>query len=414
MGDLATFVVASGALTAGVVRYCGIRPATPTHAQRHLFATLFAMGAALVMGAPSVQTQIAPLTSIPYLALLLKNSCSVIAAFSAIVMVVCVTAGPDQASARKQKQCLTAVMVVLILLMTVIFTFSDAAFEADFGVAMRRHTELAACHLAYCTFLGACTGRFVLRLGRYLLRPDVRLLMHHGMVMVSMAAVIGMVLWGWNTVVVVLNHVGGRFTQDPTGISRSLEAASAVLMALGLTLPLWSDWLRRTVARRRAVQAVRRLGPLWRELTGLFPELALSQTDMNERPEIVLYRRVVEIRDGELRLMRYVPSGLLAVLLDAHDDADDHGEMAKVRRDRAELRAAAAALLAAIENFRAGRRQSGEPPNLQASVRGFPDVLAEARWLVRVYRCMRDDAVVAEAVRRVRQGSASPEAPDRP
>jgi hypothetical protein len=397
--DLGNHLVASGAVIAGIVRYHSARPRPLAPAQRYLLVALFGAAAGFVVAATAVQAAVGVVTGMPYLARFLANAAAMVSAFSAVVMVACVVPEPAQTPLRRRTRWGAAVMVVLILVNAVLLLGSDAPFDPDLAAVLATEDEVAVGQAVYWGFLTVCITWFIVLMRRYLLRPDVRPLMHYAMVTATLSSVVGLMWLGWNAIILLVERVGGRFTSDPLDISRILSITAAGLMAVGLTLPLWIRALGWRVRRWRARRAVRGLEPLWSVLTELVPDIALHQRDLDCEPEVVLYRRVIEIRDAELRLMRYVPPDLESRIRNAQArQRHSRGE----RRVPVETRIAAAAFGTAVANFRTGHRQANAPTAPRFPARAFSDVLAEARWLIRVHRCMVDDPVVTRIVHSAR------------
>ncbi|MFL6118763.1 MAB_1171c family putative transporter [Actinophytocola sp.] len=401
MDDLGNYLVASGAVIAGLVRYRTARPRPLTAAQRYVLVVLFGAGAGLVFAATAVQAVIGAVTAVPYLARFLASASVMVSAFSAVCMVASVVPEPAQARVRKGTRWMAAVMVVLILVMAVLLLGSDAAFNPDLAKVLATEDDVAAGQGVYWGFVAVCITWFVVLLRRYLLRPDVRPLMHYAMATATLASVVALLWLGWNVIILVGQRVGGQFRSDSLDMAHWLGIGAAGLMGVSLTLPLWIRALRRRVTRWRSRRAVRGLEPLWSELTDLLPDIALHPPDLDCAPEVVLYRQVIEIRDAELRLMRYVPPDLETVVRDAHARQVHRRNALHARRAPVETRIAAAAFATAMANFRAGRRQADAPAGSREPSTGLSDVLAEARWLIAVHRCMVDDPVVAQVVHSV-------------
>lgn len=401
MADLGNYLVASGAVIAGIVRYHTARPRPLTPAQRYLLAALFGAAGGFVFAATAAQAAVGTVTGMLYLARFLANASAMVSAFSAVAMVACVVPEPAPTTLRTRMRWGVAVMVVLIVVDAVLLLGSDAPFDPDLAAVLATEDELAVGQAVYWGFLTVCITWFIVLMRRYLLRPDVRPLMHYAMVTATLSSVVGLMWLGWNAIILLVERIGGRFTSDPLDISRILSTTAAGLMAAGLTLPLWIRALRRRVTRRRTRRAVRDLDPLWSELTELLPDIALHSA-MNCGPEVVLYRRVIEIRDAELRLIRYVPPDLASRIRGAQSRQVHSRTGRRAHRVPVETRIAAAAFGTAMANFRTGRRQANAPAGTHIPSTAFSDVLAEARWLIAVHRCMVDDPVVTQIVHSAR------------
>ncbi|MEV7028322.1 MAB_1171c family putative transporter, partial [Kitasatospora sp. NPDC093558] len=193
-----------------------------------------------------------------------------------------------------------------------------------------------------------------------------------------------------------------------TGRQEIEEDAASAPVALGtllfgiggMTLAVWAAFLTRTAQRVRAWRDHRRLQPLWSALHSAVPEISLTAEagvlglgGVLRNPEFALYRRVIEIRDGQLTLR-------------AHADPRVAGWAAEASAGDAAV-VEAAVLAAALESAAAGHRPAvdgaGYSPGELA-----PDLAAETAWLVTVSRAFARSAVVAQVRRRVREHEPIP------
>lgn len=97
-----------------------------------------------------------------------------------------------------------------------------------------------------------------------------------------------------------------------------IDAVTGWCLALSVG-PLLTAVVRSSVVDRATV---RRLEPLWRELTDLAPGVVLQQAALAPRSRRTLIRRVVEIRDAMLQLRSYVSPAALE-LAEAYVDEQD-------------------------------------------------------------------------------------------
>ncbi|RIT41392.1 MAB_1171c family putative transporter [Mycobacteroides abscessus] len=106
-------------------------------------------------------------------------------------------------------------------------------------------------------------------------------------------------------------------------LSTTLAGLGAGLIAAGLTIPIWAPQLTRLADAVARYLEFRRLGPLWSDLyrdnraIAMFPPGA-----MIGGPGFLLYRRIVEIRDGLLAVRRYAPEFL------GHDPTSELAQVA--------------------------------------------------------------------------------------
>lgn len=155
------------------------------------------------------------------------------------------------------------------------------------------------------------------------------------------------------------------------------------LVVAGVTLSVWGPSLTALTRRVRAYRYYRRIEPLWRALHAAVPGIALDPGP-GGGAEFALYRRVIEIRDGQLALRPYFDPALPA-------RAEAEALAAGIPEPRIAATIEAATLAAAILADRAGHRyradRPGDPDTASA------DVLKEAAWLAQVSRAWDSDIV---------------------
>jgi len=161
-----------------------------------------------------------------------------------------------------------------------------------------------------------------------------------------------------------------------------------MLIVVGFTMPSWGPmW---SAARRwvRDYRAYRELFPLWRTLCDSAPEIALEAAGAPGRNlRYRLYRRIIEIRDGQLALLPYMDSSVAAVAAEwasaAGLDSDDEAVVVEAARLKAAVRAKTADIPIQSTSDYEG-----------AAIRGGDDVSSEIAWLLRVARAYRSSPVV--------------------
>ncbi|MFE0458517.1 MAB_1171c family putative transporter [Kitasatospora sp. NPDC058965] len=251
-------------------------------------------------------------------------------------------------------------------------------------------------------------GRRTRRAGPGLLRTGLRLM--------RAAAALGVVwsLWTVDDIAGIL--ADGRQGGGEDTPSIVLGAACAALTVIGASATVWgrARWtvrlagpLRRCRARRRH----RALEPLWSALRSAVPGIALLADGPEPGPvrgrvplrhaEFALYRRIIEIRDGQLALRAHLPAEAPQWVVAAVRESPVGRR--RVRRP-APLGAVveAALLAAALETRRAGTRSGGDPGAGWAPQPVPGTVAAEAAWLLQVAAAFADGPAVA----RVRERAA--------
>ncbi|MGW2250151.1 MAB_1171c family putative transporter [Kitasatospora sp. NPDC001660] len=206
----------------------------------------------------------------------------------------------------------------------------------------------------------------------------------------------------WSALSVV--PLGEALTTGRQEIAEDAVAAPIALLTLlfgigGMTLAVWAAFLTRSARRVGAWRDYRRLEPLWSALHSAVPEISLTAEvgvlglgGPLRNPEFALYRRVIEIRDGQLTLRAHVDPRVPGWAAEA-----SAGDAAVVE---------AAVLAAALESAAAGRRPAvdgtGYSPRELA-----PDLAAETAWLVTVSRAFARSAVVAQVRRGAHEGEST-------
>lgn len=155
----------------------------------------------------------------------------------------------------------------------------------------------------------------------------------------------------------------------------------------GVTHPVTVELVGRVAAVFARRSVYRELGPLWEALHDAFPELALppaSEWWWNRSSCIrpwrarAYYRRVIEIRDGLVRLTPYYALGVERAAREA-------GAAEGVEGRELDIRAGAAVVAAALER-RAGDRPADERCAVPDG--GGDDLDSDARWLVSLSRAL--------------------------
>lgn len=396
MLDVVVLLSAAVVVTAAVVRWRRIRPAALTHAQRHMFIEMVAAAAVLVLSTSTVQTASQSLVGLPYLARLAAHGATLLAVFSAIVMVACATAGPDPAAVLRQKRRLATASLVTFVLVTLGFAISETSFDSASEVDIQYVTA----QLVYWGFLCACVLRFILLLSRYLTRQDVSYRMRWAMCFHAVAAVVCMAWVVFNIGGVIIGYLTQQHPDTFATGSGGLAAISATLMAIALTVPAIPVGCRNLVRRYRTTALLRALTPLWRELTTTVPTVLLRQAALDEDPSVLLYRRVIEIRDAELVLMTYAPAAIYELVASV---------CPRRQADYVAVRVEAVALSVGVDRYRAKEQPFGDSVTVNDASVNAMDLLREARWLVRVHRAIRSDKVVARLRHQATTLSTRPE-----
>lgn len=239
------------------------------------------------------------------------------------------------------------------------------------------------------TLLAVC--RLGLRYSRLTGRPELRL----GLRGIVAGGVCGMAFLGAQAVMLVGNEVGRPLHIDQS-VALPLEMATEVLLLAGVTIPALGARFGALVRWIGDCRSYRLLHPLWLALHETNPDFSLLPPNRTGRRVwrrdvgFLLYRQVIEIRDGQLALRPYVHPGAVEV-------ARTLGRRAGLPEEQVRAAAEAAAIAAGIAAKAQGRGPSGEPSPPPAPPHG-PDLDAEIDWLTKVSRAFTSSPVVPAAV----------------
>ncbi|WP_051813135.1 MAB_1171c family putative transporter, partial [Kitasatospora sp. MBT63] len=156
-----------------------------------------------------------------------------------------------------------------------------------------------------------CLAVFLLLIGRAARQVEDRLL-RTGLRLVLAGAAVGLV-WAVLSIGPLLDALttGHQLTRE----DRVSATASVLALTLGIggaTLTAWAGLPARPLRRLRAWYRYRRLAPLWAALRTAVPEIAFDAAGaagghrLSTDAEFALYRRVIEIRDGQLALRAHL------------------------------------------------------------------------------------------------------------
>jgi hypothetical protein len=300
-------------------------------------------------------------------------------------------------------------LVGCAIAMTVLLVNLHPQPVPDFLTTYGDQPQAAAFYAVYTVYIGSAASEFMVLIVRYLrtatpsqqLRISLRL---------EIAGAVFATLWcAWGAARTIANayHVGRAF--NVPSVAEILSGVCLALMTLGAAwavwaikaLEIWSWW------------ATRRIAPLWERLRPVGEQYILpfresriraqgAVSGTRHRPKgrppssLILYRRIIEIRDWQYQLRVYVHPDLSrwAAAL-AHARKLNHQDSATLLE--------AAEIASALEAREAGRRYhialegNTMPSELIASQ------LSEARSLIRLENTIRTSSLVAALCCRARQ-----------
>ncbi|GAA0477776.1 MAB_1171c family putative transporter [Streptomyces sp. NPDC046215] len=210
-------------------------------------------------------------------------------------------------------------------------------------------------------------------------RPGTPALLRYGLRLFGTGILLASALW-----VLKLLYLH-TFTPALAELFSPVTGTEAFCMATGAALPV----LARIRAHRRDRAAYRGLEVLWQDLTATAPDVVLRPAGRLATAalplQLLLYRRVIEIRDAMLVLRNYVPADTLDAI---HRRVDGQALPPPLAHARVTARWLAAALDA---------RRAGHPPQPQTASLAPPgsagtDLAEEIRALLLIAAAYRSPA----------------------
>ncbi|MGC4807729.1 MAB_1171c family putative transporter [Micromonospora sp. DT233] len=316
----------------------------------------------------------------PDLITLIHHLLGVVCAVAVLRFVTLVT-GMDDVRPRAPRQVRITGLVVAVVL-TLLFGVSDEGIEVDLDVLLASPTMSAPTVLYWLVlevYLGGALAVATLLFWRTANRSTARLL-RIGLRLIALGTLLNT---GYAVVkiVFILVHAAGKALplRSAAGVLDIVLTLVPTLIVVGGALP-GSALAWRIVRAHRTIAA---LSPLWRLMRSLFPDIVLPYRQDRRWPlvdhgelRLLLYRRIIEIRDGILQLGNFVPAG-------AGEDALRFVRAAGA----AEADESALAEACRIE-LGVRRMRAGEPAGAgrDEPVGGGASIEEESEWLSRVSR----------------------------
>jgi hypothetical protein len=280
-------------------------------AQRANCASLFAVGLSMTVFHPPIYRAVDRLTGVPNLSRLLGNSLGVIGAWTFQPVIVRLLRYPE-----RKRGALGSIWLMIGTLASMAFFFSRASVPVeaptDFQVRYSTAPYVAEYRLVVLAYIGLLVlqiffrsiqnGRVIRSIPQMHLRVQARLQ--------TLGWGLGVAYAGLEAGYILLALLGvvPRHAYPET-LAYGLFASGLIALLSGGAVSIyhWGTQYR----------AYRRLYPLWRDLYGVTPGIALDPPDSARADALIvrnlglrLYRRVMEIRDGVVALQRYTDANL--------------------------------------------------------------------------------------------------------
>ncbi len=349
-------------------------------ALRALCVMFGAVGLAFIATAPSVTPWISGVLRVTNGGRLVGNALALISATALQAMMLYLARDPE--AARPRVRVRLVALAVAIAGMTVSLLAGDTEETADFLKRYGGYPPIVAYQLFYLSFAGIAVVDLLRLSIRYSRLAEGTL--RWGMRLASAAAVTATCYLGYKLLLVAAASVHTSVPGDESVLSTALAGTSGILVAAGVTMPLWGPRAVIPWYRGRQYLAYRRLASLWRALCDAVPEVALASgqamTGDYRRWQIGirLYRRVIEIRDAQL---------LLNALGDpaAMRRAEESGRQRGLSGDRLRALVDATALVTALQAVRAGpQRPHAVAAARTGTITGDASLTNESRYLEKV------------------------------
>lgn len=348
--------------------------------QRWLWLALLALAVASTLTVTQVYFAIDRAAGVANLAHLLRHGFVIMTSAATREFVELLTRPADEAARGKRWRLLAAATTLVVV--TVTFVGAPVGEESSALLAdYAGNPWVAGYELAYLLYLGyvlAGTTALCMRYSRHARHrasgTSLRL--------VGSGTAVGLVFVANQSAVLVagITGKGGPVTAETT-FSTVLVSVSIVLIVAGCLYPLLAVHLQAPRQALASYRSLRRLRPLWADLCTVAPEIApghgVSSREAPLTPRHVglrLYRRVIEIRDGQLALRPYVSD-------DAACRADHLARQEGLDDEQLEATVAACRLVAAR---RARQRGDSPVPTMRTVAPGGDDLDSEVSWLEKV------------------------------
>lgn len=351
-----------------VCRLVGARGKRNSPAKRATWITLVLLGLAFAVLPENSCPVIDSFTGVRCSARWFGNSCTLGAAFSLQSVFRRFTNQGELAVRvmRVRLGCFFAVVALMALLIFSAQPRDDVDFiEVNSGVGAVVGYLLL--YVSYLAIVMAEAFREALRFAPKVASVALRI----GLRLIATGSAFGVVCCLYKALVAVSVFLGSRGLYSEEIVGPALGMLSAAHIVAGLTVASLGPGLVDVIRQRIAL---RRLEPMWKEVTQAIPQVVLD-VGHQKRTER-LYRKVIEIRDAQLALNSYQGGRLRRQVCIA---AQTHG----LSGPRLDAAVEGTLLFLAVAAMKAGHEVASSP-NREIVGHLSADLMGECRWLEQV------------------------------
>jgi hypothetical protein len=361
-----------------------------------LLAALFLKGSAFALATPAVSLAVDEYLGISDVTALAIHVLGGVAFSAALLVVLLFWAHPpEQAWPRAQWRLGIAAIMMLAMLSLWIMASSESQERSAHFLLQNVHRPVVAAYsliyvgalLVALVEIARLCWRYAEVAGEPWLRRGLRL------------TAVGAVVYSVNFVSRASAVVSVQFGLHPLEweLVTVLGAGIGIpLVVGGLTMPSWGPRLSTLNTWWNNYRTYRSLSPLWLAMHQELPEIVLhSPASVMVNLNYRLYRRTIEIRDGQIALRPYMSPETAMRTAELGEEAGLTGNDLRAVVEAAQLKAALRAKMNGAPVPASGA-STGHP--VPSEPYGGDDLVSEAVWLSQIARAFAHSPVVAASV----------------
>ncbi|WP_242911363.1 MAB_1171c family putative transporter [Actinomadura terrae] len=288
---------------------------------------------------------------------------------------------PKLAGAKARKRVLAFGMMIIILIAMFVFALPSRRHDAETASLLNMQNPRYCAYLYLYLGVIAVGQIITMRLSVHYAGIAPRAWLRRGMWIVAAGSCFILVYCAVRYMEII-GVQSGADMERLDAVQWFAGDVGSLLELVGWTIPGWGPWLSRARRWGADYRAYRRLHPLWAVLCETSPMIVkapqrsrLADHLPPRDPEHRLYRRVIEILDGQLALRPYLHSG------DA-EEAQRQARESGFHEEACQATAVALQLHAALRAKAEG--QASPDPSVTFSSAPGDDLRDQVRWLTMV------------------------------